>query len=281
MSNGDDSGALSRSAGFVSGFASSFNSGLAGAAKARDEERDRQEKRAMWEAHNDLLRELNSSKDMTGQELIDYGRSLGVDPSQLQAFDPSKSYDGGAGKAWIGRVADLMKTDKTEKGKGDRGAAANATRIAAAKIKAAGGGGAKKPMDLGRMEHQALLSARALAGIPDGVAPGDPGLPKEKQDAFNQYYMQSLQGQKTAWENTMDKSSGVDPNKPFESVTDPGIMRDNKITPGNLYNVRSGAMPHVAPAPGAVPGPGAAPAARGVGPPAAKKPLTLDQLPAM
>lgn len=271
MSNGDDSGALSRSAGFAKGFASSFLQARQGAAKAQAEQAAAAEKRAQWQAHDDLLRELAGNKDMTGQELIDYGRSLGMGDKELAAFEPGKNYDAGAGKAWITRVAGLKDTGIKEKGKNDRAGQAD-------KLKRDGygsGGGAKKPMDLAKMEAQALRTASALAGIPAGVAPGDPGLPEETMQKFNQYYGESLQGQKTAWETTMGKSSGLEAQSPYESVTDPGILRDNKVKAQPLYKI-GGPMPQVSPASGLTPPPASN---RGAGPPAAKKPITLDQMP--
>lgn len=253
MSNGDDSGALSRSAGFVSGFTGALREGMGAQAKAAMEERKLQEERAKWEASNELMRELKGAKTMKGQELIDYGRGLGVDAKVLgAAFNPTKDYEPEAARAWISSAGSLRRAGITEAGKNGRQRAVN------------------KAIPMEKYIPVASEDAARKAGIPKGVSPGDPGLDKETQDRYNTFYKDSLRGMVRGWENTTGQSSGLDIDSPYADIEQQWKgFKNNQITPGTVFktgapSVRATTLPPVKPA--AAPQPGV-------------RPLSLDQLP--
>lgn len=262
MPNGDNNAALSRSAGFLGGFANSFSQARAGQAKAAEEAANRDADRAKWEASNDLMRELKGAKTMSGQELMDYGRGLGVDEKTLTAaFQPGREYEPEAARAWITQAGSLKKTGQQQAGANKRNAATVAAK-----------GGVNKAIPMDKYLATAMAQAAGEAGIPKGVPPGDPSLPKETQDLYNNLKRQYLAGQVKSWENSTGQSSGLDYNSPYADVEEQwNGWKKNQVTPGQVFTPKAGGtMVQVKPKTTTAPGPAPTPGA---------KPLSVQDLP--
>lgn len=248
---GDNLAALSRSAGAIGGFAEGFD-------KARQAQLQREsnaamlgmkmgvqrdansDKRAKWEAYDQIMRENQDSKYVDGQELIDYGRGLGIDASKLP-FKPGQQYSAEDGKQWIGSVARLQGIGTQEAGRNNRNKAGLDLKAAQA-----------KGMDLPKFMTTADAQARAAAGIPKGVQPGDPSLPQETQDLYSHYYKTSLDGMISNWQTTTGRQAGVAAGAPGTHQSSWGGFGTPKDTQGSQV------VP-VQPTAGPVPGPAAQP----------------------
>lgn len=104
--NGLNNDQMAGAAGGISGFADAFLSSM-----------KQQREQASAQAAAELQRELAGNKGVvTGQELFDYGVTMGIPAAQLAPLDLEKKYNISLGKAWVDNLNAQKVTTEKEKG---------------------------------------------------------------------------------------------------------------------------------------------------------------------
>lgn len=244
-----DNEQLSGWAGGISGFADALQSGM----KANAEREDAKNKFA---AYMELQREMMGNKTVTGQELFDYGVTMGIPADQLSPLDLGKKYNITLGKAWVDNLNAQKITDTKEKGANKRAGAA-----AEAKVKAAGAGKSEANASFKPevASAKALNNALVREGYPVGTkleAIKD----KAKLDAIAAAYLEDMGGSIQA----AKQQDFIEAVSPFEVGNEKTFWGGDRPTvtarPGYRSKVAQAAAqaaPPQQPAPGAVPRPAA------------------------
>ena len=205
-----DNESLNSLAGGVSGFADSFLAGM-------KEKRDREATASKFAAYMELQREMQGNKTVSGQELMDYGLTMGIAPEQLKPLDLGKKYNITLGKTWVDNLNAQKITGVKEGGAKERAnIAANAKKATA--------GGVNRNLSFKPENASAKALNDALVGA--GYAPGTKlGAIKDKGklEAIGKSYLEGMGGSITA----AGQQDYLEASLPYTVKEEPGFWGTN------------------------------------------------------